>query len=187
MPAQINLAPGTSLVQRRDETDQAKGCCHQKMTLADPGYQGQEEYGYYLPARHETSAAMIVSNNKGQLLACDYRALVFIKDDVVIKEYLCLPQSSKAIDLRNLQEVGYLTVKIHSHSPVTFEDFVEQILRHPPDQAKFVRYLNSEGVREDSNGKPSSSPPSRFYCQHHFVLYKAKLNHREELRRWAQN
>lgn len=187
LPEQIRPLPAAT-IERPGQNNKAANCCHKKLTIADSDYEeAAEEQNYYLPARQKNSAYLIVTSDSGQLLACRYQAIVSISDNVVTKKYLCRPRSPQAIDLRTLKVIGRVSVKIHSNSPVTFEDFVEEMLHHPPDQAQFVRYLHSEEVWENTGANASPSLSPQFYCQHYFVLYKSKiLQSSEELRRWVQ-
>lgn len=161
-------------------------CCQKKLTLKKQS-DGLEITPEYLNASPHTPspAQILVPDQKGGLFACRRRSVLLLKENLIYTDYIYLPDSPCSLDPQTLELTGIISLKILQRGPDFFDDFLGHLLRHPPDEARYIRYLDSQEIWEKPSADSTSAP--LLYCLHRFALYK-ELDHDdpEQHRHWAQ-
>lgn len=169
-----------------------KNNCCQKTLEIDYGDQDLIGPPDYQLARNDSSRAdsspakLLLTIQRDWLIPCNYHAVVIIEHDFSCTKNVFRP-AAPALNIDQLEKIAEINLTIAETNPNGFESFIILLMRNPPDQAQFVRYLGSQELRADSNNLDIQPPATPLYCRHNFALYRLKtpLNP-EELRRFTK-
>ena len=128
-------------------------------------------------ATRDTPAKMLVKNEKGNLIPCNYQSWVVAHDHGVGGGVDFVPSGEKQIDSETLNVIEERTFESKFSESGDFYDFICSLMQKPPANVQFIRYDKVEEATRPKEywsifGFKIAKMQQRTYFTHHFSLCK---------------